>query len=209
MAFLCIAASSQTRFSIATDLDAQFSFKEEQRYRSVGHTLQAQFHFTPKEGAYAWLSYYSRGQFENKLTATAKSGATLPQQINYNNSTRMRFKQVSIGWKKYLKGTFDAKDKWNLYACAGFGLVFGRVDNTHSTDIDTSVYQVPVRAGKANFKRLTIDGCLGAEFPVGADLFLYSEGRVWVPTTDYPSKFIFINDNAPLVGMINAGIRIH
>ena len=70
------------------------------------------------------------------------------------------------------------------------------------------VYQVPVRIGKANFKRLTLDLGLGWETPLGADIFIYAEGRAWIPTTDYPSKYIFINDNAPLVGMINTGIRI-
>jgi hypothetical protein len=82
------------------------------------------------------------------------------------------------------------------------------VDNIHSTVLDTSVYNVPVLTGKANFKRLTADLGLGWELPVGGDIFLYAEGRAWVPTTDYPSKYIFVNNNAPLVGMLNAGIRI-
>lgn len=203
-----VAVYAQVRFSFATDLDAQRSFKKEQQYWSIGHTLQTQFHIGPKEGVYAWLSYYSKGKFNNEVTATAKSPSTLPQQINYTNSANMRFKQVSVGWKKYLKGTFDAKAKWNLYACAGFGLVFGRVDNTQSAVIDTALYNVPIRDGRANFKRLTIDGCLGGELPLGADLFLYTEGRAWIPTTDYPSKYIFVNKDAPLIGMINFGIRV-
>jgi hypothetical protein len=70
------------------------------------------------------------------------------------------------------------------------------------------VYNVPVRIGKANFKRLTIDAGLGAEFPVGADIYFYSEGRVWIPTTDYPSKYIFVNKNAPMLGMFNIGLRV-
>ena len=120
----------------------------------------------------------------------------------------MRFKQISIGWKKYLVGNCQKEYGWNLYAYAGFGLLLGVVTNTHSVTIDTSVYKVPVRSGKANFKRLTADLGLGWEVPLGADIFFYAEGRVWVPTTDYPSKFIFVNDNAPLVGMLNAGVRV-
>ena len=199
---------SQTQFSISSDLGLQRSFKKGQQYWAGGHTIQLQFHFTPKEGAYAWISYYTNGKFSNNVIASAKSPATLPQQINYVNNAVMRFKQFSIGWKKYLKGTFNAEEGWNIYGYAGFGLIMGRVDNIHTVIIDTSVYNVPVRSGKANFKRLTADLGLGWEVPLGGDVFFYSEGRVWIPTTDYPSKFIFINDNAPLVGMINAGIRI-
>jgi hypothetical protein len=195
-------------FSIASDLGLQRSFKKGQQYWAGGHTIQAQFHFTPKDGAYVWLSYYTNGKFSNNVTATAKSVATLPQQINYVNNAVMRFKQISIGWKKYLKGAFNTEEDWNIYGYAGFGLLLGRIENTHSVSIDTTVYQVPVRKGKANFKRLTLDLGLGWEAPLGADIFIYAEGRAWIPTTDYPSKYIFVNDNAPLVGMINAGIRI-
>lgn len=193
---------------MATDVGMQRSFKKEQQYWALGHTVQVQYHVAPKDAAYIWLSYYSNGKFLNKLTATAKSGSTLPQQINYDNSAKMHFKQFSIGWKKFLKGRFDAEEKWNLYGYAGFGLVLGRVINTHSTDIDTTIYNVPVRAGRANFKRLTVDLGLGAEFPLGADIYLYTEGRVWLPTTDYPSKYIFVNKDAPLIGMFNLGLRV-
>lgn len=170
--------------------------------------MQGQIHFAPKDAAYAWISYYTNGKFSNDVIATAKSPATNPQQVNYVNNAVMRFKQISIGWKKYLKGTYNAEEGWNLYGYAGFGLIMGRVENTHSVVIDTLDYVVPVRTGKANFKRLTMDLGLGWEVPLGVDVFFYSEGRVWIPTTDFPSKFIFVNDNAPLVGMINAGIRI-
>jgi len=206
--FSAVSFSQPTRFSIATDLGLQRSFKKEQRYWAGGHTIQVQFHFTPKDGAYAWVSYYTSGKFSNNVTATARSATTLPQQINYINKAVMRFKQISIGWKKYLKGTFNAEHGWNIYGYAGFGLILGRIENTHSVPIDTSVYIVPVRVGKANFKRLTLDLGLGWEAPIGADVFIYAEGRAWIPTTDYPSKYIFVNDNAPLVGMFNVGIRV-
>jgi hypothetical protein len=203
-----VSFAQPTQFSIASDLGLQRSFKKGQQYWAGGHTIQAQFHFTPKDGAYVWLSYYTNGKFSNDVTATAKSTTTLPQQINYVNSASMRFKQVSIGWKKYLKGRSDIEEGWNIYGYAGFGLILGRVVNSHSASIDTVVYHVPVRVGKANFKRLTLDLGLGWEVCLGADIFFYAEGRAWIPTTDYPSKYIFVNANAPLVGMINAGIRI-
>jgi hypothetical protein len=202
------ALAQQTQFSIATDLGIQRSFKKEQRYWAFGQTVHGHFHFTPKDGIYIWVSYYTNGKFNNTVTATAKSLTTLPQQKIYTNAAIMRFKHVSTGWKRYLKGSSNAEDGWNLYSYAGFGLLLGRVDNIHSTVLDTAVYNVPVLTGKANFKRLTFDLGFGWELPVGGDIFLYAEARAWIPTTDYPSKYIFVNNNAPLVGMLNAGIRI-
>ena len=207
--YFSVACSAQPiRFSTASDLGLQRSSKKGQQYWAGGHTIQVQFHFAPKDGAYAWISYYTNGKFSNNVTATAKSPATSPQQINYVNKALMRFKHISIGWKRYLKGTFNTEEGWNIYGYAGFGVILGRIENTHSVSIDTVVYKVPVRVGKANFKRLTLDLGIGWEIPLGADVFFYAEGRAWIPTTDYPSKYIFINDNAPLVCMINAGIRI-
>ena len=140
--------------------------------------------------------------------ASAKLPATSPQQINYVNKAEMRFKQFSLGWKHYLKGAFNSEDKWNLYGYAGFGLMLGRVVNNHSLTIDTSLYNVPVRSGKANFKRLTVDLGLGWEVPLSSDIFFYNEARVWIPTTDYPSNYLLVNKNAPLVASLNFGIRI-
>jgi hypothetical protein len=37
---------------------------------------------------------------------------------------------------------------------------------------------------------------------------LYASGKLWIPTSDYPSKYLFVNDDAPLVGMLGVGIRI-
>ncbi len=198
----------QPLFSLATDFDIQHSFKKEQRYWAVGQTIQGHFHFTPKEGLYLWASYYSEGKFSNDLTATAKSGSTNPQQINYVNNASMRFKHVSVGWKHYWKGTYNLDESWGLYGYAGFGLMLGRVINTHSVAIDSSIYAVSVLSGKANFKRLTFDLGLGWEIPIGSTLYFYTEGRVWVPTTDYPSDHIFVNNNAPFVASLNFGFRI-
>jgi hypothetical protein len=134
--------------------------------------------------------------------------ATNPQTIDYVNNAEMRFKQFSLGWKHYFKGAADAYEGWNLYGYAGFGIILGRIVNIHSVVIDTTQYNVPVRSGKANFKRLTLDLGLGWDANLGGDVYFYNEVRVWVPTSDYPSKYIFINKNAPLVASINFGIRI-
>lgn len=195
-------------FSIATDMNLQRNFKKGQQYWAIGHTIQGQFSFTPKDGIYVWASYYSDGKFSDDLTATAKLPSTLPQQVPYRNDAQMRFKQVSTGWKKYLVGSFTAEEGFNIYGYAGFGLVLGRVINTHSENIDTSVYHVPVKNGKANFKRLTLDLGLGWEVPLGGSIYLYAEGRTWIPASSYPSSYLFLNKNAPMMGMFNAGLRI-
>jgi hypothetical protein len=209
IAFAFTSASSQgTRFSLATDVSGLRSFKKEQQYWAIGQTVHLHFHFTPRDGAYAWVSYYSNGKFRNKLSATAKSPATTPQQIPYDNDAILQFKHVSLGWRRYLKGTYSEEDKLNIYGYAGFGLMIGSINNTHSVGIDTSTYVVPVLKGKSNFKRLTFDLGLGVEFPAGGDIYLYFEGRALVPTTDYPSRYLFINNNAPFTGSVNAGLRI-
>ncbi len=207
-ALLSTGAFSQQGFSIATDVGLQRNFKKEQLYWAFGHTTQALFHLTPKDGIYIWFAYYSKGNFKNNVTADAKSALTIPQQVNYTNNAKMRLKQFSVGWRKYLKGTPDEEKTWSLYGFAGFGLLLGGITNTHSVTVDTAVYNVPVRAGEANFKRLTMDLGLGWEVPIGGDLYFYTEGKLWIPTTNYPSKYIFVNNNAPFVAMLGAGIRI-
>jgi hypothetical protein len=207
--FISLNASAQSLgFSVSTDLSVQRNFKKDQQFWAIGQTVQAHFHITPKEGVYVWFIYYSNGKFRNNLVANAKSSLTVPQQMDYVNSAKMRLKQFSIGWKKYFLGTYDSEQNLNAYFFAGFGLVLGRIQNEHSISIDTARYNVPVLSGKANFKRLTIDGGLGIEHSIGGDMFVYTETRVWIPTTDYPSKFIFVNENAPFVVMFNLGMRV-
>jgi hypothetical protein len=201
--------SAQTvRFSLASDVDLLRSFKKDQRYWSIGQTVQFHFNFTPTDGAYAWIAYYTKGKFSNNVNATAKSATTIPQTLGYRNNAALLFKHISLGWKKYLKGRIDTEKTWNIYSYAGFGLMLGRVDNVHPVPVDTSIYSAPVLPGKAYFKRLTLDVGLGTERNVGADIYLYFEGRALIPTTDYPSQYLFVNENAPFTAVVNAGLRI-
>jgi hypothetical protein len=196
------------RFSVATDLGIQRSIKKEQQFWSLGHTVNALFNITPKDAIYVWFGYYTNGKFNNQLTATGKAPLTNPQQISYTNRTLLRSKHFSVGFRKYLVGNCETEKGWNLYASAGFGLLPGRITNTHSVVIDTALYNVPVLSGTSNFKRLTADLGLGWEKPIGAEFYLYAEARTWIPASDYPSKFLFVNDNAPLTAMLNIGLRI-
>lgn len=211
--FLCLlvsgaAFSQRPLFSVSTDVSLLRNFKKTQRYWALGQTLTGNFHFTGKEALYIWGAYYSNGKFTNELTAEASDTLTVPRQVNYKNHAKLRFNHISIGWKHYLKGQFNAEEKWNLYGYAGFGLLFGIVENIHSVAIDTGKYEAPVLAGKGKFKRLTLDLGLGIEIPAGGDVYFYSEGRCFVPTTAYPSQYLFNNENAPFTGSFNLGIRV-
>jgi len=210
--FLLLPFSSlfaqQTRFSLSTDGNIMRSLRKQQRFWAIGQTVTGHFHFTPENEGYAWLVYYTNGIFHNQLSAIAKQPTTTPQQIAFTNKARMRIVQISLGWKHYLKGASNSEEKWNLYGSAGWGLMMGRIENIHSVRIDTAEYNVQVLEGSSHFKRLTADFTLGYEKPVGADIFVYLEGRALVPITDYPSRFIYIYDNAPFVGSVNLGIRI-
>jgi hypothetical protein len=206
--FSVTAVAQPTQFSMATDLSLLRSLKEGQRYWAIGQTINANFHFFPKDGAYAWLSYYGQGKFSNVVTASAKGSATSPQQITYVNTAGLDIKEISLGWKHFFKGTFDSERTWNLYGYAGFGLMFGRITNTQVPIIDTTTYVAPVLGGRGYFKRLTLDLGLGVEFALGADVYLYTEGRTLVPTTDYPSPYLFVNEKAPFTVAMNLGLRI-
>ncbi len=201
---------SQVKFSLATDLSLLHNFEPTQKFTVVGQTLIPQWHIDKKTTFYAWLSYHSNGKYENELTASAKAPTIQPQTIVFTNQSQMRLRQISIGIKEYLIGTYDKLDKFNLYAGGGFGLIHGRVINNFSTTIDTSLYTVEnsVRNGEGDFKRLTFDVTGGAEFPISYEMYIYSEIRVHIPTSDYPCKYLLKNSNAPFLGGFNLGIRI-
>ena len=206
--FIFSAGSSQVPLSFSSDLNVLHNFKKQQRYWAIGAHLQFCFHVTPKDGIYSWFGFYTNGKFTNHLVATAKSTATIPQQVNYTDTTQMHFQHISFGWKKYLKGLPLAEKGWNLYSSAGFGLMLGKLNNYSNRRPDSLIYGLPIRGGEARFKRLTLDLALGVEFPFASDMYLYSDTRLFIPTTDYPSKYIFVNEKAPMVGSIGVGIRI-
>jgi len=204
-----VAAWSQpTQFSLATDVGALHSFKKDQRFWCAAQTITGNFSFTQKDGLYVWFCYTINGKFSNDLTANAKSVFTVPLQVYYTNDANLRFSHISTGWKHYLKGGYYSEKSWNLYFYGGFGLMFGTVQNRHSTSIDTADYVVPVTQGKGHFKRLTFDVGLGYETLVAPDIYFYTEARLLLPTTDYPSDYLFVNEDAPLTGSINVGVRL-
>ena len=207
---LSLTAFSQIRISGSTNLIVLRSFKKDQRFWAVGQDVMVDWHFTSNGGAYVSLSYSSNGNFTNQLSATAKATTTSPQEISFTNKAELRLNQISLGFKHYFVGSTDAEIGWNLYSITGFGLMFGQVTNRYSTSIDTSLYNAPAQPinGSGHFKRLTLDLGLAWEVPMTTEIFLYVNGKVCIPTSDYPSKYLLVNDNAPLVGMLGLGIRI-
>jgi hypothetical protein len=205
---ISISVHSQTRLSVAPNLSVMRNFSPQQKFWSLGETVQFDFHFNKKQSAYAWITYFTAGKFKNNFTATAKSVNTLPAVVPFKASAKWRSNEVSLGWKHYFKGSFDTETGYNIYGIAGFGLMFAKVENVFSPVIDTSNYSTPTLAGNSEFSRLTIDLGAGIEFPIGGNFFLYGDLRTWIPTSDYPSPYLHNNKNVPLPFIVGGGMRI-
>lgn len=200
--------AQQPQFSLNIDAGILRSFKKGQQFWAPGQTTWANFHLSPKNGAYAFFNYYINGRFTNSLVATAKDPATTPQEIGYTNKVKFQFSHISIGWKRYLAGNYLRDYKWNAYAYAGLGLMMGRIENANNRAIDTTKYIEPVLSGNGKFKRLTIDPGIGFERSIGGDIYFYVEARSLIPVTSYPSPYLLVNKYAPLNASLHIGLRI-
>src|SRR5687767_5503226 len=156
-------------FSLSTDASLLRSFSEGQKFWAFGQTVSGNFHFNPQWTGYASVCYYTNGRFKNSFTAAAKDTAQ-PALLDYTSRSNVRYRQLSLGLKYYLKGMYNNEESWNLYGLGGFGLLFGKVENFYSLAIDTAAYTVPQQSleGSADFKRLTLELGLGAEALLGA-----------------------------------------
>jgi len=201
---------AQVKFSAATDVSVLHNFDPQQKFTVLGLTIMPQWHLDEKNTVYAWLNFHMKGKYENILIATAKSPTTQPQTISFSDQSEMKLKQISFGFKRYLIGSFNSLEKFNLYAAGGFGVMLGNASNTFSTNIDTALYtiQYNVVPGAGDFKRLTFDVTGGVEFPFSYEIYIFSEIRMYIPTTDYPSKYLLNNSRAPFLCGINFGLRI-
>ena len=209
--FIFLGLSGFAQFSVATDASLLRNLSKNQKFWAFGQTVQINFYpGGEKNAVYAWVSYYTTGDFKNNFSATARDVLTTPQQIVYTAKTDLRYRQVSVGWKRYFKGGYNSENIWNIYGYAGFGLLLGKATNSFNKVIDTSLYAVPQPApGSAPFRRLTIDGGLGTEFPLGTAVFVYSEVRTWLPTSHYPSEYLYKNNyRIPSILAFNLGLRV-
>ena len=208
--FLIHASFAQIRFSFSTGASLLRNFSPQQKFWAFGQGVQADFHVSKKETVYALANYHTVGKFTNTFTATAKASSTSPEQIKYAVTGKWKFRQVSLGWKHYLKGFFDEEADWNLYGAAGFGLLFASAENYLATPLDTMLYS-PVEApalGKDGFKRLTLDIAIGMEYPLGPGFFAYGDLSTSLPASDYPSPLFHNQNHVPRPLMLSAGIRI-
>ena len=116
---------------------------------------------------------------------------------------------MSIGWKHYLKGSFNEERVRSVYATAGFGLVFGKAENNFDKLIDTSIYSFsnPLPGTKA-FKKLTLDLGLGVDQPIATDIYLYGELKSWLPFTETESAYLYKNKGVPFTLLLNFGVRV-
>lgn len=199
----------QSSNSLTTDLSLLRSVTKGQSFTAIGQTIQFQHHFTPKETGYAWVSYYSPGNYKNDLTLVAKDPITTPIVLPYTVESKLRFRQVSLGWKHYFLGSATNENFLNLYGAAGFGLLVSKIENTYTTPVDTTLYYAPTTAiaGTADFRRLTFDLTVGSEFTLATGLYLYAEVKTWLPASSNPSPYLY-NNNTPQVIILNGGLRI-
>ena len=189
-------AFPQVQFSIATGASLLRNFSPHQKFWGFGQEVEGDFHFSKKNTAYAWINYHTQGSFTNSFMATAKSPATMPQQMPYPVKGKWKFRQVSLGWKHYFKGAFNAETDLNLYGAAGFGLLFAKVQNMVTALPDAALYELaptPV-IGSDEFKRLTFDFAAGAEYPLTVGIFFFADVRTSLPASDFPLH-IYISRN--------------
>ena len=203
------AATGQNAFSVATDLSVLRNMNTDQEFFAIGQNFQLNIHLTPKGSFYGSVSYYSAGKFDNTLTALAKDSVTMPQSINYTADSRVRYRNMSLGLKYYFKGEYSSQETWNIYGTAGFGIIFGKAENSHNPVVDTALYEKPYVSieGAGQFKRLTLDLALGTETPIGSGIYLYTEVKTWLRASDYPSPYLY-NQKAPNVVILCGGLRL-
>jgi hypothetical protein len=208
--FICSSAAVYAQYgSITTDVSLLYNFTQGSKFFAIGQTVQGLYHFDPKTSAYAWICYYTPGRFENNFSAVAKDSVVTPQQLSYRTSSSLRFRQVSVGLRHYIKGAYNSETTWNLYGLGGFGLLMIKAENTYNPAVDTALYIVPQQsiAGTKNIVRLTADVGLGMETLLGGGIYLYADVRTWIQATRFRSPYLY-SQAVPRVVVLNAGVRI-
>ena len=200
------------QFSIATDGSLLRNLNKHQKFWAFGQTVQLNFYPSKggKNAIYTWVSYYTTGKFKNSFTALAKDQLTSPSQLQYSAHTDLRYRHLSVGWKHYFIGAYNSENIWNIYGYTGFGLLLGKATNSFNKLVDSALYNIPQpEEGSRAFKRLTVDAGLGTEFPLGTAVFVYTEARTWIPTSHYPSPYLYKhNYTLPTILAVNVGLRV-
>lgn len=210
--FLLISTTglAQVKFSLGTDFAVLRNFDEAHSFTVIGQTVLFQWHLEELTTIYAGIAYYKNGRYSGTLVAEAKQPLIQPPSFTFTTNSEMRIRNLSFGLKRYVKGNFKREGKINAYAGAGFGLLMGEANNYFSRPVDTTMYSIQnnVTEGSGDFKRLSFDLSLGGEIAVVTEIFLFTDIRVFVPTTDYPSPYLLKNEHSPFLGSINLGLRV-
>lgn len=206
--WVSIEATGQIPFSISTHLSGLRNFTPRQKFWTIGQQVQASFYFTPKQAGSVSLEYYREGKFKNNFTATAKSILTNPQSFGFTATGRLTYRQVSLGLKHYLKGSYDEQKGINIFGMAGLGFLFARSLNSASSQFDTTRYHSPIILGRGSVRRLSFDAGVGAEMHVGSAVYAFTTVRAWLPASYQRSRSLHNSDKVPLALMAGAGIRI-
>jgi hypothetical protein len=200
----------QAQFGIASDISVLRNTNKKYGFFSIGQNVRMEFkHPEYKLIPVFSFGYYATGRYSGTYTGTAKSPATIPATIQFKSNSTMRIQHLTMGGKYYFTGSYNAQDGYSIYGFAGLGIIFTRVGNNFI--LDTSLYKPPVSpiGETANFNRISADAALGFELPLGADAFVYAEGRVMLPITDYPSRVLEVNTRVPLPVTVSLGIRVY
>lgn len=208
--FLFIAVGAKAQFSLSTDVSVLRNHSPQQGFWSAGQTIRAGWYTGKKGGPYASITYYLKSRFNNSFSALVKDPLSpLPPQQRYSVNSTWQFRQLSVGWKHYLKGTYNLERSWSIYGLTGFGVLFTRAANQFSAPVDTAAYTVtgPVQQ-TGDFRRLTFDLGLGGEWEIGADIYAYAELRSWIQASSTPSPLMVQNHNVPLSTSLHAGLRM-
>ena len=204
--FFVLVLSAQVDFSLASGASVLRNFSPQQGFWAFGQTIRAAVYFSPKQSAYASLDYYTEGKYKNSFTASAKSPATSPQELNYTATGRLTYRQVSLGWKHFFKGSYHEQRDYTIYGTAGFGFLFSKVRNT--VPVDTVLYNAIPTEGESKVRKLTFDLGLGVEQCLGGNFFAFGEGRLWLPASSHTNPYLSNQKNVPLAGMFSIGLRV-
>ena len=207
---LQLTSAAQMRYSFATDFSVLRNFSRGEKFGAIGQTVQGQIHFTKQHSAYAWLVYYNNGKFSNSFIATAKQPATTPSLLPYYVNGGLRIREISFGWKRYIKGAYNDEEQWNVYGIAGLGLLFIKAENSYNPLPDTALYKMAATPmqGTGNFNKLTLDLGLGVERPLGGQIFVYFDLRTALPLSHYPSPFLHTDAAFPKAFSLSVGVRL-
>lgn len=207
--FLFATHFATAQFSLGTDVSLLRNSSPQQQFWTVGQTIRSEWHTSSSDGPYLSIGYYVKSRFSNQFAATAKNAATFPAQIIYSANSSWQFRQAILGWKHYFKEGFNSEKNAGLYGTIGTGLLFARIENRFSQNVDTSRYQsAGPTAAAGTFRRIVLDLGLGGEWAIGADVYFFGELRALLQASETPSALVAGSRSVPLGTSVHAGLRV-